>query len=92
MVYAFDCLYLNGESLLHKPLSERRAAMHGALIAKEGQLDFATAKTSRDVEELAVGGRGGGGLRGSEGGRWSPRRGSWTLRPPRRAATWRSWR
>jgi DNA ligase-1 len=60
MVFAFDCLYLNGESLLHKPLSERRAAMCRALAPKEGQLEFATAKTSRDVEELAV--RGGSSL------------------------------
>lgn len=54
MVFAFDCLYLNGASLLHAPLSERRAALYGALKPVEGQLAFATAKTSRDVEELAV--------------------------------------
>ncbi|KAI8462457.1 MAG: hypothetical protein J3K34DRAFT_462922 [Monoraphidium minutum] len=53
-VYAFDCLYLNGESLLHRPLAARRDALYGALTATEGQLAFATAKTSRDVEELAA--------------------------------------
>ncbi|EFJ43817.1 ATP-dependent DNA ligase [Volvox carteri f. nagariensis] len=52
VLFAFDCLYLNGESLLHKPLTERREALYGALMEKEGQLQFATAKTSRDVEEL----------------------------------------
>lgn len=54
MVFAFDCLYINGRSLLHEPLSVRRQAMYGALTPVEGQLAFATAKTSRDVEELAV--------------------------------------
>ncbi|GLI65526.1 hypothetical protein VaNZ11_009081 [Volvox africanus] len=52
VLFAFDCLYLNGESLLHKPLTERREALYGALTEKEGQLEFASAKTSRDVEEL----------------------------------------
>ena len=27
LVFAFDCLYLNGEALLKKPLTERRAVM-----------------------------------------------------------------
>ncbi|KIY95400.1 DNA ligase 1 [Monoraphidium neglectum] len=53
-VYAFDCLYLNGRSLLHAPLSERRAALYSSLKPAEGQLAFATAKISRDVEELAA--------------------------------------
>ncbi|GIL75828.1 hypothetical protein Vretifemale_5549 [Volvox reticuliferus] len=52
VLFAFDCLYLNGESLLHKPLTERREALYNALTEKEGQLQFASAKTSRDVEEL----------------------------------------
>jgi DNA ligase-1 len=54
VVFAFDCLYVNGRSLLHAPLSERRAAMRAHLVPAEGELDFATAKTSRDVEELAA--------------------------------------
>jgi hypothetical protein len=54
MVFAFDCLYVNGASLLHRPLTERREAMNAHLVAKEGELAFATAKTSRDIEELAV--------------------------------------
>lgn len=66
-MYAFDCLYLNGKSLLHKPLSERREALYSALVPKEGQLAFATAKTSRDVEELAV--------RGERGRGWGMNRG-----------------
>lgn len=59
MVFAFDCLYLNGESLLHAPLTARRAALYSALTPVEGELAFAEAKTSRDVEELAVSERGG---------------------------------
>ncbi len=31
MVYAFDCLYLNGRSLLNVPLTERRAALYSAV-------------------------------------------------------------
>lgn len=53
-VFAFDCLYLNGEPLLTKPLTERREALYGSLKEVEGQLAFATAKVSRDVEELEV--------------------------------------
>ncbi|KAG2440908.1 hypothetical protein HXX76_003761 [Chlamydomonas incerta] len=52
VLFAFDCLYLNGESLLHKPLTERRAALYGSLSEKEGELLYASYKTSRDVEEL----------------------------------------
>ncbi len=60
VVFAFDCLYLNGESLLHKPLTERRAALYSALTEKQGQLMYATSKTSRDVDELQAGRRGEG--------------------------------
>ncbi|KXZ56337.1 hypothetical protein GPECTOR_1g298 [Gonium pectorale] len=52
VLFAFDCLYLNGESMLHKPLTERRAALYSALIEKEGELQYASYKTSRNVEEL----------------------------------------
>lgn len=51
-LYAFDCLYLNGEPLLRAPLTQRREALYGALSEEEGRLHFATAKVSRDVEEL----------------------------------------
>ena len=30
-VFAFDCLYINGRSLLREPLEERRKALYGAL-------------------------------------------------------------
>ena len=52
-VYAFDCLYLNGEALLKKPLTERREALYGAVRQTTGKMELATAKTSHDVEELS---------------------------------------
>ena len=58
MVFAFDCLYLNGEALLKQPLTERRAAMARALRPAAGEFAFATARTSSNVEELEVKGRG----------------------------------
>lgn len=60
LVYAFDCLYLNGTSLLHQPLTARREALYGALTPVAGQLAFATHKTSTDTEELQVGWHGWG--------------------------------
>jgi DNA ligase 1 len=54
VLYCFDCLYLNGEVLLKKPLQERREAMHKAIVPQEGKVQFATCKTSKDVEELQV--------------------------------------
>ena len=53
-VFAFACLYINGRSLLREPLEERRKALYGALKEVEGEMQFATAKTSRDVDELQV--------------------------------------
>jgi len=50
--FAFDCLYLNGESLLQRNLIERRKAMQSALVQVPGKFFFAECKTSKDVEEL----------------------------------------
>ena len=80
VVFAFDCLFLNGKSMLHEPLTARREALYQALTPVEGQLMFATTKTSSNVEELEVGGREGEG----EG------RVSSCLLPPRAAAIYRS--
>jgi DNA ligase 1 len=44
MLFAFDCLYLNGEVLLSRPLTERREALYSAVDEKEAELAFATAK------------------------------------------------
>eukprot|EP01023_Acetabularia_acetabulum_P054656 TRINITY_DN6193_c0_g2_i1.p1 TRINITY_DN6193_c0_g2~~TRINITY_DN6193_c0_g2_i1.p1 ORF type:complete len:635 (+),score=149.87 TRINITY_DN6193_c0_g2_i1:124-1905(+) len=51
-VFAFDCLYLNDKVLLGEPLTVRREALYSALKETEGQLKFAVAKTSTDVEQL----------------------------------------
>ena len=54
VLYCFDCLYLDGDVMMRRPLTERRAAMERAIIPQEGKIQFATAKTSRDVDELQV--------------------------------------
>ncbi|GMH35511.1 hypothetical protein BSKO_03379 [Bryopsis sp. KO-2023] len=51
-VFCFDCLYLNGVTLLEKDLTERRKALYSAIRAEAGKIEFATAETSKDVEEL----------------------------------------
>ncbi|KAI3430447.1 hypothetical protein D9Q98_005042 [Chlorella vulgaris] len=51
-VFAFDCLSINGRTLLQEPLTARREALYSALEPEPGKLELATAKTSRDVEEL----------------------------------------
>jgi len=53
-LYAFDCLYLNGKSLLRETMSARRLALYNSFKETKGEFLFATAKTSRDVEELQV--------------------------------------
>jgi ATP-dependent DNA ligase len=37
-LYAFDCLHLNGETLIQRPLVERRAALHESIEEREGEL------------------------------------------------------
>lgn len=51
-LFCFDCLYLNGEPLLSKPLIERRKALYSSLDTESGILEFAEQQTSVDVEEL----------------------------------------
>lgn len=38
--FSFDCLYLNGSSLLHEPLKKRRSALLFGLVAVEGGGDL----------------------------------------------------
>lgn len=52
-VFVFDCLYLDGRVLVGEALTARREAMRSALRESPGVLQFAAAKTSADVEELA---------------------------------------
>jgi DNA ligase 1 len=37
-LYAFDCLHLNGETLIQRPLAERRAALYESIEEREGEL------------------------------------------------------
>ena len=43
-LFAFDCLYLDGEMLLQRPLTERRAALLRAVEEKPGELQYALYK------------------------------------------------
>lgn len=52
-VYAFDILYLNGESLVRKPFRERRELLKSTFKEIEGEFVFATAKTSSDTDEIS---------------------------------------
>ena len=53
-LYAFDCLYADGRTLLREPLTERRRLLYACLTEKEGELQFAKQHTSRDLEELST--------------------------------------
>jgi ATP-dependent DNA ligase len=53
-VFGFDCLYHNGVSLLHEPLTKRRDVLHSSIREVAGQVSLATTKISNDVEELEV--------------------------------------
>jgi len=53
-IFAFDCLFADGRTLLREPLHVRRAALYASLNEREGELQFAKQHTSRDLEELSV--------------------------------------
>lgn len=44
ILFAFDCLFLDGVSLLPQPLTQRREALVSSMTEKAGQLQFATFK------------------------------------------------
>ncbi|XP_060761981.1 DNA ligase 1 isoform X2 [Neoarius graeffei] len=52
-VYAFDLLYLNGESLVREPLSKRRALLRQSFMEKEGEFVFARSLDSDNTETIA---------------------------------------
>ena len=52
--FAFDCVYLNGKSLLQSSLIERRQALRQACDEVEGKFYFAKDRISNNVEELEV--------------------------------------
>ncbi|GFQ05217.1 DNA ligase 1 [Phtheirospermum japonicum] len=51
-IYAFDMLYLNGERLLQEQLNVRREHLYHSFQEEPGFLQFATAITSNDLEEI----------------------------------------
>ncbi|CAH1795368.1 unnamed protein product [Owenia fusiformis] len=52
-VYAFDLLYLNGESLVREPFRVRREKLRESLKEVEGEFVFATSMVSSDTEKIA---------------------------------------
>jgi DNA ligase-1 len=51
-VFAFDCLYLNGKSLIKKTFKERREALHNNFIPIEGEFAFAKSIIASNVDEI----------------------------------------
>lgn len=54
IVQAFDLMYLNGESLLDRPLSHRRELLHKNFLPVEGKFQYATALDHTEDGETAV--------------------------------------
>ncbi|KAI8900200.1 ATP-dependent DNA ligase [Globomyces pollinis-pini] len=51
-VFAFDLLYLNGEALVKKSLSERRELLKNNLIEVPGEFEFAKSMESNSVDDI----------------------------------------
>ncbi|KAI0936388.1 hypothetical protein AcV5_004540 [Taiwanofungus camphoratus] len=51
-LFAFDLLYLNGEPLLHKSLTERRQLLRENFQQVPGEFDFAKASDAETTEEI----------------------------------------
>ncbi|OUM69951.1 hypothetical protein PIROE2DRAFT_37797 [Piromyces sp. E2] len=51
-VFAFDCLYLNGKSLIKKTFKERREALHNNFVPIEGEFTFAKNINASNIEEI----------------------------------------
>ena len=51
-IFAFDMLFINGESLVQKPLLERRNRLRASFQEVEGQFRFATSRDPSSVEEI----------------------------------------
>ncbi|XP_023564317.1 DNA ligase 1 [Octodon degus] len=52
-LYAFDLIYLNGESLVREPLSRRRQLLRENFVETEGEFVFATSLDTKDTEQIA---------------------------------------
>ncbi|KAK1229697.1 ATP-dependent DNA ligase Cdc17 [Marasmius sp. AFHP31] len=51
-LFAFDLLYLNGEPLLHKPLTERRKLLREHFEPVDGEFQFAKSSDSEATEDI----------------------------------------
>ncbi|CAG0913738.1 unnamed protein product [Notodromas monacha] len=51
-VYAFDLLFLNGESLVRLPFKERREKLRQIVVEKEGEFALATCRDTGNVDEI----------------------------------------
>jgi DNA ligase-1 len=51
-LYAFDLLYLNGESLVSEPLSKRRDLLRSSFQECEGEFTFATSTDVNTIDEI----------------------------------------
>uniref|UniRef100_A0A8C0GQ93 DNA ligase n=1 Tax=Chelonoidis abingdonii TaxID=106734 RepID=A0A8C0GQ93_CHEAB len=52
-LYAFDILYLNGESLVKEPFSRRRQLLHESFVETEGEFLFATSMDTCSLDEIS---------------------------------------
>ncbi|XP_025945369.1 DNA ligase 1 isoform X2 [Apteryx rowi] len=52
-LYAFDMLYLNGESLVKEPFSKRRLLLRESFVETEGEFLFATSMDACSTEEIS---------------------------------------
>uniref|UniRef100_A0A8C8SRI1 DNA ligase n=1 Tax=Pelusios castaneus TaxID=367368 RepID=A0A8C8SRI1_9SAUR len=52
-LYAFDMLYLNGESLVKEPFSKRRQLLHESFVETEGEFLFATSMDTCNTDEIS---------------------------------------
>jgi len=52
-VYAFDLLYLNGDSLVQKPFRRRRELLRESFQEIDGEFVFATSMISSNTEEIS---------------------------------------
>ncbi|KAM7060114.1 DNA ligase 1 [Molossus nigricans] len=52
-LYAFDLIYLNGESLVREPLSRRRQLLRENFVETEGEFVFATSLDTKDMDQIS---------------------------------------
>lgn len=51
-LFAFDILYFKGESLLSKPLLERREILNNHFVQTQGMFSLATSMNTRELDEI----------------------------------------